>query len=70
LAHPDWNDDIGLIQAVEPSSGMRDVFRKTVGDERVVVKDGTFDSTGVDDGWADLVIVAQVIFPCLPSALR
>lgn len=39
---------------------MRDQFSKTVKDERVSVAEGTFDTTGVEDGWADLVVVAQV----------
>jgi hypothetical protein len=39
---------------------MRSVFSKSVNDERVKVSDGTFDTTGVEDGWADLVVIAQV----------
>lgn len=39
---------------------MREVFTKTVNDQRVSASEGTFDTTGVEDGWADLVIIAQV----------
>lgn len=60
LAHPDWADAIKELRAVEPSAGMRDVFSKTVTDPRVSVREGTFDTTGVEDGWADLIIIAQV----------
>jgi hypothetical protein len=41
---------------------MREVFSKTVQDERVISSEGTFDHTGVEAGWADLVVVAQVRF--------
>jgi len=43
---------------------MREVFSKTVEDERVVVSEGTFDHTGVDAGWADLIVVAQAFHWC------
>lgn len=39
---------------------MRAMFNTTTKDKRVETYEGTFDSTGVPDGWADLVIVAQV----------
>ena len=39
---------------------MREVFAKSVHDERVSVSEGTFDTTGVENGWADLVVIAQV----------
>ncbi|KAG6866956.1 hypothetical protein C0991_003872 [Blastosporella zonata] len=61
LAHPQWSTDIKQIKAVEPSAGMREVFRKTVTDERVTIRDGTFDNTSVEDHWADVVIIAQVL---------
>jgi hypothetical protein len=48
------------LRAVEPSEGMRDVFMKTVRDDRVTVSVGTFENAGVEDGWADLVVIAQV----------
>lgn len=60
LAHPDWASSVKQLKALEPSEGMRDVFTKTVGNEHVSVSDGTFDITGVEDGWADLVVIAQV----------
>ena len=60
LAHPDWAESIKELRAVEPSEGMRDVFTKTVSDPRVSVREGTFDTTGIEDGWADLVVIAQV----------
>ncbi|KAG6898378.1 hypothetical protein C0992_009053 [Termitomyces sp. T32_za158] len=60
LAHSRWASDIKQIKAVEPSAGMREVFKKTVIDGRVTIQDGTFDDTGVEDHWADLVIIAQV----------
>ncbi|KAI0341583.1 S-adenosyl-L-methionine-dependent methyltransferase [Trametopsis cervina] len=64
LAHPDWASAIGTLRAVEPSAGMRDQFSKTVNDARVSVAEGTFDTTGVEDGWADLVVVAQAFHWC------
>lgn len=39
---------------------MREVFSKTVKDDRVSVSEGFFHETGVEDGWADLVVIAQV----------
>ena len=42
---------------------MRNTFARSFADKpdvRVTVQDGTFDTTGLPDGWADLVIVAQV----------
>ncbi len=39
---------------------MRDVFVKTAQDDRVSVREGTFDTTNIEDGWADLVVIAQV----------
>ncbi|TFK55032.1 S-adenosyl-L-methionine-dependent methyltransferase [Heliocybe sulcata] len=64
LAHPDWSQSVARLRAVEPSEGMRDVFSKTVKDDRVSIADGTFDTTGVEDGWADLVLVAQAFHWC------
>ena len=62
LAHPEWSDSIAELKAVEPSQGMRDVFSKTVVevDPRVSIVEGTFDTTRAEDGWADLVVIAQV----------
>jgi len=39
---------------------MRDFWTKTVIDNRCTIVKGTFDDTGVEDGWADLIIIAQV----------
>ena len=39
---------------------MREQFSKTITDPRVSVAEGTFEATGVEDGWADLVVIAQV----------
>lgn len=41
---------------------MRDQFRKTVRDDRVSIAEGTFDTTHIESGWADLIIIAQVKF--------
>lgn len=70
LAHPEWADAIKELKAVEPSEGMRDVFSKTVSDEkgRVSIIEGTFQESHIEDGWADLVVVAQVL--CLSSTAR
>lgn len=62
LAHPEWSSTIGHLKALEPSSGMRDQFSKTVQDDRVSIAEGTFDTTHVEDGWADLIVIAQVEF--------
>ncbi|KAI0079913.1 S-adenosyl-L-methionine-dependent methyltransferase [Panus rudis PR-1116 ss-1] len=64
LAHPEWTQSIRQLKAIEPSEGMRKVFSDTVKDERVSVADGTFEKTGVEDGWADLVVVAQAFHWC------
>lgn len=53
---------MGQLKAIEPSEGMRDVFSKTVQDDRATVSEGSFDNTGVENGWADLVVIAQVRF--------
>ena len=63
LAHPDWAGAIAELRAVEPSAGMREVFSKSVTDPRVSVREGTFDTTGIEDGWADVVVIAQVRVP-------
>ena len=43
---------------------MREQFAKTVHDPRASVRDGTFDATHVEDGWADLVVIAQAFHWC------
>ncbi|KAG5650771.1 hypothetical protein H0H81_011110 [Sphagnurus paluster] len=64
LSHPQWATKIKQIKAVEPAPGMRNVLRKTIADERVTVDDGTFENTGVDDHWADMVLIAQAFHWC------
>jgi len=64
LAHPRWSSDIGQLKAIEPSPGMRTEFSKNVTDKRVTVHDGMFDRTGKDDGWADIIVVAQAFHWC------
>ena len=61
LAHPDWaGTAVAQLRAIEPSAGMREQFARTVRDARVSVAEGTFDDTHIEDGWADLVVIAQV----------
>ena len=43
---------------------MRAVFAQTVSDSRVILTDGTFDCTGVPDGWADVVVAASAFHWC------
>lgn len=43
---------------------MRAMFIKTVKDDRVSVADGTFDNTYVEDGWADIIVIAQAFHWC------
>jgi hypothetical protein len=72
LAHPEWSSSIGQLIAVEPSQGMRETFSKLVRDDRVTVHQGTFDTTDIQDGWADFVIIAQVnlIYPSPSTLIR
>ena len=60
LAHPIWDKRIKQLRAVEPSEGMRETFSKIVKDDRIALSEGCFDATGIEDGWADLVVIAQV----------
>ena len=39
---------------------MRAVFTERTEDDRVTVAEGTFERVDAEDGWADLVVVAQV----------
>ena len=39
---------------------MRNVFGQKVKDDRISISEGYFDATGVENGWADLVVMAQV----------
>ncbi|KAF8892550.1 S-adenosyl-L-methionine-dependent methyltransferase [Infundibulicybe gibba] len=64
LAHPDWTTTVRELKAIEPSAGMRRVFSETVTDKRVSVQEGTFDTTDVETGWADLIFIAQAFHWC------
>ncbi|KAF5357964.1 hypothetical protein D9756_001532 [Leucocoprinus leucothites] len=64
LSNPEWNKAIKGYVAVEPSEGMRDTFARTIQDDRIHLRDGTFQNTGVEDGWADLVVIAQAYHWC------
>jgi len=60
LPHPVWQSNINKLVAIEPSPGMRDVFSRTIKDNRVSLHEGTFtDLSAVEDNWADVVVIAQ-----------
>ncbi|KAL5489894.1 hypothetical protein ACEPAI_4726 [Sanghuangporus weigelae] len=65
LAHPEWEQSIKELKCIEPNEGMRAVFSKTVDDPRVSLSEGTFDTTGVPDHWADLIVIATAFHWCL-----
>ncbi|KAG2151309.1 hypothetical protein DEU56DRAFT_752242 [Suillus clintonianus] len=65
LTHPEWATSIGALRAVEPSDDMRDFWMKSVKDDCAAITKGTFDNTGVEDGWADIVIIAEAFHWCL-----
>lgn len=67
LAHPQWQDCIGNIHAVEPSEGMRNTFQAKTQDDRVTTHEGTFTETGEQDGWADAVVIAQAFHWAHPN---
>ncbi|KAL5529621.1 hypothetical protein ACEPAG_5606 [Sanghuangporus baumii] len=62
LAHPEWKQSIKELKCIEPNEGMCAVFSKMVDDPRVSLSDGTFDTTGVPDHRADLIVIATVSF--------
>ncbi|KAJ6481287.1 S-adenosyl-L-methionine-dependent methyltransferase [Mycena vitilis] len=64
ISHPEWAGAFKELKAVEPAAGMRDVFSNTISDERVSIRDGTFQESHVEEGWADLVVVAQAFHWC------
>lgn len=64
ISHPDWTSYIARLRAVEPSEGMRKVWSEKVTAENATVEDGTFESTEVPDGWADLIVIAQAFHWC------
>ena len=65
LLRQEWSSDIKNIRAIEPSPGMRDVFSKTVSSDCVAISinEGTFDTTGIEDQWGDVIVIAQVASP-------
>ncbi|KAI5123347.1 hypothetical protein M0805_001768 [Coniferiporia weirii] len=65
LAHPEWSKSIAEIKCMDPNEGMRAVFLKTLSDPRVNLSNGTFEDTGVADGWADLIVSATAFHWCL-----
>ncbi|KIK45863.1 hypothetical protein CY34DRAFT_77005 [Suillus luteus UH-Slu-Lm8-n1] len=70
LTHPEWATSIGTLRAIEPSNGMRDFWTKYVQDTRCTIVNGTFDNTGVEDGWADLIFIAQASRSILNQAFH
>ncbi|KAH8116938.1 S-adenosyl-L-methionine-dependent methyltransferase [Phellopilus nigrolimitatus] len=64
LAQSEWSSSISELRCIDPNEGMRDVFSKTVDDPRVSLTEGTFDSTGVPDLWADLIVSASAYHWC------
>jgi phospholipid N-methyltransferase len=60
LGHSTLGQAVGELRAIEPSEGMRETFKQRTKDPRVTCLPGDFLNTGVKDGWADLVVVAQV----------
>jgi hypothetical protein len=60
LEQPEWSSSIGRLQAVDSRENVRESFAETIRDGRVTVANGSFTSTGVEDGWADLVVLAHV----------
>ncbi|KAL5489859.1 hypothetical protein ACEPAI_4691 [Sanghuangporus weigelae] len=65
LAHPNWSQAISKIKAIEPSTGMREVFSNMVKDPRASISEGTFDRTGIEDEWADVIMIATAFHWCL-----
>lgn len=55
-----WSPSIEALRCYDPNEGMLKVFREEVHDPRVYVAKGVFEGTDVDDGWADLIIIATV----------
>ncbi|KDQ18474.1 hypothetical protein BOTBODRAFT_28848 [Botryobasidium botryosum FD-172 SS1] len=64
LAHSSLGQSVAELRAVEPVDAMREAFEKGVKDGRVTCGEGTFEKTGLEDGWADLVVVAQAWHWC------
>ena len=55
-----WSTSIKAIRCIEPNEGMLKAFREVIHDPRVVASEGTFSSTEVESGWADLIVIATV----------
>jgi len=66
LAHQAWSEagTIKSLKAYDPSPGMRTVFAEKTQDDRVTIAEGTFDGVDVEEGWADLVVIAQAFHWC------
>ncbi|KAG6370096.1 S-adenosyl-L-methionine-dependent methyltransferase [Boletus reticuloceps] len=65
LSDEDNATRIASLKAIEPSAGMREVFKQRVSHESVSISDGTFDNVpSVENGWADLIIIAQAFHWC------
>jgi SAM-dependent methyltransferase len=64
LDHESFAQTIEHLIAVEPSDGMRQVFSNQNKDPRVETNAGAFEVTGLDDGIADFVTVAQAWHWC------
>lgn len=60
MENPDWGESIAEIKAVDPNADMREYFSSAVEDTRVSIASGTFQNTGVQDEWADAIVIAQV----------
>ena len=55
-----WSTSINEIKCVEPNEGMLKAFREAIHDPRAIASEGTFSSTEVESGWADLIVIATV----------
>ena len=55
-----WSSSIEALKCYEPVEGMLKAFKESVNDPRATIAEGTFSSTDVEDGWADLIFVATV----------
>ncbi|KAG8754395.1 hypothetical protein FRC12_011200 [Ceratobasidium sp. 428] len=64
LAHSVFGPAVGELRAIEPSEGMRQALEERTKDSRAKSLAGDFLNSGVEDGWADLVVVAQAFHWC------
>ncbi len=64
LAHPAWGNSVAEIKAVDPNENMRAFLIGAVKDARVSVASGTFQNTGIQNEWADAIVIAQVRSSC------